>query len=882
MPAAFFLLLFRREDLKCRNENPIDEGSKMKRIYSKPTVITSDFFRLGTSAFPSFLSLGKVGMIIEGGTGPTFPIIVDQIKELGIEMDRIEYVLLTHTHADHIGAVPHLKRKWPHVKLVASAPAARILNTSELYNEFLLVDLGIAQLMKAKGEIGGMPSVPEDFRFEVDLVVKGGDTIELGNGVVWEIIDTPGHSVCHISAYEKKEATLVVGDATGFYVPEKDLFWPNYFVSLVSYLDSIRKLSSFPAKRAVLSHNAVIESDVYRYFEKAMEATREYHKDTVSRLGRGDSAESIALERAHFVSTLTDIQPFKVMYDLCKLMIHRSQVNGVASSFFLFENPERSLPGPAISDPEESEKAFSNVGAIMLPTKKMPLSLNDRLSLMALIDEGMRRGLAEAPVSADLFNDLWELVGATAKGGRINRLKFEDSKNGFQMFEVKAESGENLARLNMIYLRKPIPCYYLVYVEVAAPFRRKGLGNLILKAFGDFLTDKSAVGILDNIIPLEDPTNDIYLKHSWIPVGEIIGNQMFYKENNYMLFIPPAFKDKDLKQPILRLMVHLKRKRAVIDIRENENMVRKTLSEFRELYQVLLTYFGQELETPHSSLFMRFMFTRFVTKFIAFRRRIGDLVGYTGGESTEQIVLEPRIKKLQVKTYAPRELLNDQATCMGDLGLLSLLPEELKRKPAQTIERLPNYRRPNFLSWLKEHGKSYEDTLTLGDLMDLGFDPTRLKEITLDNQEYIFERVQARQIESLQKRGELLKRISLSMPNVKVKGAQLRINPILLIIGDRGNGYVLRRKIDAIHWEEAIEQLQSNRNLKTLNQTARLDRIILSTVQDSATAIAKQMGLPRESVIDQLTPFVSWDLKNNQPKVVVDFSFSYLATLWVA
>ena len=110
----------------------------------------------------------------------------------------------------------------------------------------------------------------------------------------------------------------------------------------------------------------------------------------------------------------------------------------------------------------------------------------------------------------------------------------------------------------------------------------------------------------------------------------------------------------------------------------------------------------------------------------------------------------------------------------------------------------------------------------------------------------------------------------------------MRINPILLIIGDRGNGYVLRRKIDAIHWEEAIEQLQSNPNLKTLNETARLDRIILSTVQDSATAIARKMGLPRETIIDQLTPFVSWDLKNNQPKVVIDFSFSYLATLWIA
>ena len=129
----------------------------MEQLYPDPTVITSDFYRLGTPAFPAFLSIGKVGMIIEGGTGPTFPVIIQQIRALGIEMDRIEYVLLTHTHADHIGALPHLKSKWPHLKLVASVPAARILNTSELYNEFLLVDLGIAQLMRAKGELEEMP-----------------------------------------------------------------------------------------------------------------------------------------------------------------------------------------------------------------------------------------------------------------------------------------------------------------------------------------------------------------------------------------------------------------------------------------------------------------------------------------------------------------------------------------------------------------------------------------------------------------------------------------------------------------------------------------------------------------------------------------------------
>ena len=854
----------------------------MKQTTLEAVTITPNLYRLGTPAFPAYLSMGRVGMIIEGGTGPTYEMMVQQIQTLGIDMKQIEYILLTHTHADHIGALPHLKQRWPHLKLVASGPGAKILNTRELYNEFLLVDLGIAQLMRAKLEIDKIPPVPEDYQFEVDLVVKGDDIIDLGNHVDWEIIETPGHSQCHISAFEKTDRTLVVGDSTGFYVPEKNVFWPNYFLSLKDYTESIRKLATYPARRAVLSHNAVVEGDVHRYLENALEATRGYHENILKQLDRGNSPESIALEGAQFVNTLTDIQPFKVMYDLCKLMINRSRKAGKAISFNLSKEDASAFHATPAQKTDIPVDSFSEPETVALPHTRNNLNLSERLSLVALIDEGMRRGLAEAPVSADLFNNLWELVGATAKGGRINRLKFTDSENGFQMFEIKAETGENLARLNMIYLKKPIPCYYLVYVEVAAPFRRKGLGHQILKSFADFLTEKSAVGILDNIIPQEDPTNDVYLKQSWIPVENIIGNLMFYKDNNYMIFIPPSMENRDLKQPVLKLMYHLKRKRAVIDIRENETMVKKTLNEFRELYQALLTYFHSELQESQSSVFMRFLFTRFVTKFIAFRRRIGDLVGYTGGESTEQIILDASIHKLQVKSYAPRELVKEDAVVMGALGLLSKLPAELKQKPAQIIESLPNYRRPNFLLWLEEHHKTYEDTLTLGDLMDLGFDPTRLKEIEIDNKTYIFERVQARQIDALREKGALITRIANEMPNVKIKSAQLKTNPVLLIIRDRGNGYVLRQKINAIHWEEAIEQLQSNPNLKSTNDAVKLDRIILETVKTSATAISEALGVERETVIDQLTPFVSWDLENNRPKMVIDFSFSYLESIWIA
>lgn len=301
----------------------------------KPIEVTSHLFQLGTPAFPAYLSMGEEGMIIEGGTGATFLIMVDQIKSLGIDRKKIKYIVLTHTHPDHIGAVPYFQRAWPHIKLLVSSTGAKILGRTELFKQFQLIDLGIAQLMKAKEEIGALPESIKDYAFKVDSIVKEGDRVDLGAGIVWHIYDTPGHSPCHIALFEEKEKTLVLGDATGFYVPEKDIFWPNYFESLDKYCSSIRKLAPLPARRAALSHNGMVEGDVHCHLEKAMKATEKYHWELIERLGQGEISEKIAMEKARFVDSLTDIQPFKVIYDLCEVMIKNSLANGKEDHFVI-------------------------------------------------------------------------------------------------------------------------------------------------------------------------------------------------------------------------------------------------------------------------------------------------------------------------------------------------------------------------------------------------------------------------------------------------------------------------------------------------------------------------------------------------------------------
>ena len=299
----------------------------------EPIELTEHFFKLGTPDFPAFLSMGEEGMIIEGGTGPTYPIMVDQIKTLGVDPQTIKYIVLTHTHPDHIGAVPHFQRAWPHIKLLVSPVGAEILGQKELFKDFQLTDLSIAQLMKAKSEIDTLPAPVENYAFAVDSTVTEGDRIDLGKGIIWNIYETPGHSPCHIALFEEKESTLALGDTTGFYVPSQDVFWPNYFESLEKYCNSIRKLATLPAKRAVLSHNAVIEDDVQQHLHKAMQATEHYHKELMERLAKGETAEEIAMDKARFVDSLTDIRPFKIMYDLSKVLIKNSLLDGKGDHF---------------------------------------------------------------------------------------------------------------------------------------------------------------------------------------------------------------------------------------------------------------------------------------------------------------------------------------------------------------------------------------------------------------------------------------------------------------------------------------------------------------------------------------------------------------------
>ena len=331
------------------------------------------------------------------------------------------------------------------------------------------------------------------------------------------------------------------------------------------------------------------------------------------------------------------------------------------------------------------------------------------------------------------------MIRHTVQGSRIKRFRAVDRRHPFQTFEVYTRDGEILGYLNMLYFRKPLPCYYLVYVEIDHPFRGQGLGGRILEAFKELVESKGALGLLDNIIPPDDPTFDLYTKLGWIPVEAFTGSLIGQPSGQYLVYRPASMKVNNLTEKLPKLLFNLQKKRPVIEMRDNEEMVKRTIREFNQIYLALEKLFQEELAGGRSTPLMRFMFTKFTTRFLHFRRRIQDLLGYTGGESLEQIAFSTPVKGLTIQAFSFNWETGLKVKPLTGESLWEKLPEEIRKEPTRAIEGLPLYHRPYLREWLRKTGRSEPLTLTIGDLLDLGFDPSRLREISLQEEDFMLE-----------------------------------------------------------------------------------------------------------------------------------------------
>jgi len=117
-----------------------------------PVRISDRVSLLGSNEFNIYLVRGEKCALVEGGVSTQFPFLLNQLQYLKISPQDIEYLIVLHSHADHIMTFPPLQEAFPWMQVAASIKSTKSLNDERLVGKFKESDLWIAQSLFKAGK----------------------------------------------------------------------------------------------------------------------------------------------------------------------------------------------------------------------------------------------------------------------------------------------------------------------------------------------------------------------------------------------------------------------------------------------------------------------------------------------------------------------------------------------------------------------------------------------------------------------------------------------------------------------------------------------------------------------------------------------------------
>lgn len=171
--------------------------------------------------------------------------LIRRLAALG--RDRLDYVLLSHSHYDHIGALPDIRRAFPGAKVLGDAHCAQILQRP-----------GAHALMKELGESARelyTPGSTKEISVEglyVDHVLADGETVSLGRESI-TAFETPGHTDCSMSFLLEPLSLLFTSESTGI-IEGRNYIHTPCLKSFVQGLSSMERCRALHPKHVCLPH----------------------------------------------------------------------------------------------------------------------------------------------------------------------------------------------------------------------------------------------------------------------------------------------------------------------------------------------------------------------------------------------------------------------------------------------------------------------------------------------------------------------------------------------------------------------------------------------------------------------------------------------------
>ena len=243
------------------------------RIHERVTAVAS-------AAFPGYVVQGdRASLMIDAGLNLLGPRYLAALRKLYGEESGPDYLLLTHSHYDHVGAAFYLKRHMPRLLIAGHERLAGLLqkpSALELMN----------QLSEGHVELREECASAEDLTIQpltLDLPLKEGDELELG-GLTCRVYETPGHTRDSLSFHFPEIGALFVGDVCGVLEGGPVMAVRVEFLSSYQeYLDSIARIAALQPRMLCLAHGWVLTGEDVAAFLEVSAAETQRHRELIER-----------------------------------------------------------------------------------------------------------------------------------------------------------------------------------------------------------------------------------------------------------------------------------------------------------------------------------------------------------------------------------------------------------------------------------------------------------------------------------------------------------------------------------------------------------------------------------------------------------------------
>lgn len=238
---------------------------------------------IGDTGF--LLDDGKTAVLIDTGYGFTGEAMARNIQKC-LGSRRLDYILLTHSHYDHVLGVPHVLKHYPQAKVVAGTYASAIFQRPSALKLMYEMDCKAARYM------GVAPSEDLTHTLHADIVVEDGQVLTCGD-MEFQVMELPGHTKCSVGFYLAANKLLISTETLGVYDGE-DGYMPSFLVGYQMALDSFQKVKPLAIETLLVPHWGVVEGEkVASCLEGCEQATREMARCILSMFKAGKTGEEI-------------------------------------------------------------------------------------------------------------------------------------------------------------------------------------------------------------------------------------------------------------------------------------------------------------------------------------------------------------------------------------------------------------------------------------------------------------------------------------------------------------------------------------------------------------------------------------------------------------